>query len=146
MGVSEDFESTHSGVGSLLARAKAGDADAFEELFRRCRAYLIVFARARSPEWLQAKVDASDIVQETLLVAHHEFAQFRGQTSAKWLAWLRAVLENQNAAAVRHYVGTQKRDLCCERPLHAPSPGDSSGSFSSLLARRETPSRMLISR
>lgn len=137
---------TKGELGGLIARARAGDARAVEELFRRCRAYLIVLARARSPDWLQAKVDASDIVQETLLAAHRDLPCFRGETSAEWLAWLRTALGHQIAAAIRRYAGTQKRELRRERPLDPPLNSLSSIPGSLQLVKGETPSQVLMAR
>ena len=56
---------------------------------------------SRSAPRLRAKLDASDIVQQTILHAHERRAQFRGQTEAEWLGWLRAILANVLAAALR---------------------------------------------
>ena len=48
-------------------------------------------------------VDPSDIVQQTLLAAHAKQAQFRGATDAQRAGWLRAILANQLALAVRNF-------------------------------------------
>jgi len=109
----------------LLARAKAGSTADVERLFARCRNYLGVVARAQVESWLRAKADASDIVQETLLQAHRDFAHFRGATEAEWLAWLRQILAHNVADFVRRYRGTGKRQQRLEVPL-APPPDKSS--------------------
>ena len=44
----------------------------------RCRAYLIVLARQQLRTRLRVKVDASDVVQETLHEAVENWEQFRG--------------------------------------------------------------------
>jgi RNA polymerase sigma-70 factor, ECF subfamily len=56
-------------------------------------------------------VDPSDLVQETLLDAHRQFAHFEGTTEAQFLAWLRRILAGKAANTVRHYLGTQSRNL-----------------------------------
>lgn len=112
-------------VGDLLARARAGDEQAANDLFARCRNYLAVVARAQVESWLRAKADASDIVQETLVEANRDFRHFRGATEAEWLAWLRQILSRNAADFVRRYRGTDKRQQRLEVPL-APPPDHSS--------------------
>src|SRR5262245_55543949 len=90
-------------VPTLLAAARGGDAAARDRLFARCRTYLGLAARSRVESWLRAKVDASDIVQQTMLEAHRGFGAFRGGTEAEWLAWLRMILDRNAADFVRHY-------------------------------------------
>lgn len=111
---------------NLLARARGGDAAARDELFARCRNYVGLIARAQVESWMQAKVDASDLVQQTLLEAHRGFAKFEGQTEAEWLAWLKQILAHNTQDFIRHY-RTDKRHAGREVPLR--SPADDSGSF-----------------
>src|ERR1700722_2924680 len=47
------------------------------------RNYLRMLARIQVPPRLQAKLDASDIVQQAILQAHESRAQFRGITEAE---------------------------------------------------------------
>ena len=103
-------------VTGLLEQARAGDAAARERLFARCRDYLGLAARARVEGWLRAKVDASDLVQQTLLEAHRGFGRFQGATEAEWLAWLRRILDHNAADFVRRYRGTGKRQVGREVP------------------------------
>src|SRR2546423_6289674 len=108
----------HDSVADLLAQARAGDGPARERLFARCRDYLGFAARARVEGWLQAKVDTSDLIQQTLLEAHRGFGRFQGGTEAEWLAWLRRILDHNAADFVRRYrVG--KRQAGREVPLAA---------------------------
>lgn len=41
---------------------------------------------------LQVREDASEIVQQTTLEAHGDFADFRGRTEAELRAWLKTIL------------------------------------------------------
>jgi RNA polymerase sigma-70 factor (ECF subfamily) len=59
------------------------------------RDYLALLARARLGRILRGRIDASDLVQQTLLVAHREAGQFRGATSGELAAWLGRILERQ---------------------------------------------------
>lgn len=111
-------------VAELLARARGGDGQALDQLFGLCRNYLILRARAQVESNLQAKVDSSDLVQQTLLDAYRGFARFHGTTEEEWLAWLRRILEHNAADFVRQYRQTGKRQV--RREVALGQPGDSS--------------------
>src|SRR6266545_3526380 len=95
----------------LLHRARKGDDPALGQLLELYRAYLVVLARVQIGKRLQSKLDASDVVQEAFLGAYRDFAQFRGTTEKEFLGWLRQVLASVLANLVRHYQGTQRRDV-----------------------------------
>jgi RNA polymerase sigma-70 factor (ECF subfamily) len=90
---------------------------------------------------LQGKLDASDLVQETFLEAHRDFAAFRGATEAELAAWLRRVLAHNLANAVRHYRGTRRRDVTLERALAAGLEDSSRGLGAAPTARHSSPSQ-----
>ena len=101
----------------LLREAKAGDAATLGRLLELYRRYLSLLARVQIGQRLQGKVDASDLVQETFLDAHRNFAGFRGGTEAEFVAWLRQILAANLADLLRHYLGTQGRDVRLEREI-----------------------------
>lgn len=101
--------SDDASVSKLLERARAGDEAARDRLFAICRNYVAIAARAEMASWLKAKVDASDLVQQTLLEAHRGMANFRGTTEAEWLGWLKQILVHNAADFVRRYHGAEKR-------------------------------------
>ncbi|MCI0684208.1 MAG: sigma-70 family RNA polymerase sigma factor [Gemmataceae bacterium] len=109
-------------ITDLLQRARAEPAE-LDRLFGQCRNYLAVIARAHIEKRLQAKVDASDLVQQTLLEAYRDFRNFRGGTEAEWLAWLKRILAHNAANFIRHWQTTGKRAAKREVPI---GPGDSS--------------------
>lgn len=94
----------------LLARARQGDEAARDELFAKCRNYVAMVARTQVESWMRTKVDASDLVQQTLLEAHRGFNDFRGGTEAEWLAWLRKILSHNTHDFIRRYK-TDKRHV-----------------------------------
>ena len=95
-----------------------GTTNAGERPLGEYRDYLRVLARLQLSVPLRGKLDASDLVQQTILQAHAHRTQFRGATEAEWLGWLRAILANALATAAREFE-TAARDLSRERSLEA---------------------------
>src|SRR5262249_31921792 len=100
------------------------------------RDYLRLLAGVQLDPRLRGKLDPSDVVQETLARAHEKAEQFRG-TEAERAAWLRQILANQLAAAVRRHPAAGQRDAGRERSLHA-AVEDSSARLEALLAADQT--------
>src|SRR5260370_28086225 len=82
------------------------------------RGYLHLLARWQLDTQLQGKLDASDVVQQTLLKAHQAREQFRGHGSAEMAAWLRQILARTLADLVRD-LHRARRDVDLERSLEA---------------------------
>src|ERR1700740_2987619 len=82
----------------------------------RFRGYLRLLAGLQLSPQLQAKLDASDLVQQALLRAYQAEGQFRGRTPAERAAWLRRILARTLADAVRD-LHREKRDVNRERSL-----------------------------
>ena len=132
------------GVSELIRKARGGDADCREQLFGLCRSYLGFVARAQVESWLRAKVDASDVVQQTMMEAHRDFERFEGQTEREWLAWLRKILAHNVADFVRHYRGTAKRQARREVPIRRGSGSSVVGGVPEPAAPDATPSQEFL--
>ena len=130
----------------LLRRARAGDQAAQDRLFSKCRAYVAVVARAQVESWLRSKVDASDLVQQTLLEAHRGMGNFRGTTDAEWLAWLRMILNHNAADFVRRHRGTANRPGRREIPFDAGRADDSRRFVREPSDPGESPSQIVLRR
>ena len=125
----------------LLLLARGGSAPALGQLLELYRDYLALLARLQISRRLQSKVDAADLVQETFMEAHEHFAGFRGSTEGELVSWLRQILATTLANLVRHYCGTQRRDIRLERDL-ADELGESSRALDrGLMAKHSSPSQ-----
>ncbi|HEX7448718.1 MAG TPA: sigma-70 family RNA polymerase sigma factor [Pirellulales bacterium] len=133
-------------IEGLLAAARQGDAQQKELLFQACRSYLNLLARTQVRGWLQAKVDASDLVQLTLLEAHRDFDRFAGRSEAEWLAWLRRILAHNTADVVRHYSGAEKRQARREVRFASAADDSQAAGAPEPIGREPTPSQQLICR
>jgi len=103
-------------ISELIQRCRQGEQAAREQLFQRYRHYLWLLAQAQLGRALRAKCDPSDLVQQTLLEAHRDFADFAGNQEPELLAWLRQILAHNLFNAARHY-HTQQRDAAREISL-----------------------------
>ncbi|HQU46731.1 MAG TPA: sigma-70 family RNA polymerase sigma factor [Pirellulales bacterium] len=79
------------------------------------RPWLKMVAERELPASLRGRVEASDIVQQTLLDAWRGLHGFRGTTQAERLAWLRAILRRVVLQQGRSRFGTEKRGCGGER-------------------------------
>jgi RNA polymerase sigma-70 factor (ECF subfamily) len=82
----------------------------------RFRNYLRLLAEIELSPHLRVKEDASDIVQQSLLEAHRDLPNYRGQTDAELVGWLKTILARNILNVARHY-GTQKCDVSREQPV-----------------------------
>jgi RNA polymerase sigma-70 factor (ECF subfamily) len=102
---------------AAMAAARQGSLAALGRLFDGCRNYLLLVANRGLGESIQAKIGASDLVQETLLQAQEIFERFRGSSRKELLAWLAQTLEFKHAQTVRRYVKAEMRDVGRELPI-----------------------------
>lgn len=130
----------------LLQEARAGDAATLGRLLELYRRYLAILARVQIGKRLQGKVDASDLVQETFLEAHRNFAGFQGNNEAQFLSWLRQILATRLADLLRRYLGTQGRDVRLEREIEQAFDHSSVLLDRGLVATQSSPSQQVARR
>jgi RNA polymerase sigma-70 factor (ECF subfamily) len=122
-------------TGRLVSRTRLA------ELLEEHRPYLKNIAAAELPERLRSQLDASDLVQETLLRAFRKFGQFAGTTDAEFVGWLREILLNQIIDVSRHH-GRQVRDVSRTRSLPDAVSCDKTLPGSEAVRRGETSERL----
>jgi RNA polymerase sigma-70 factor (ECF subfamily) len=111
--------------------------------FQQYRSYLYLLARSHIGARFQARLDPSDLVQQTLLDAHQKQDQLRGRTRGECIAWLKQILANNLADAVRG-LARAKRDIARERSLDE-QVGDSFSRVDGWLAAAQaSPSQLAV--
>ena len=116
-------DASPSQIAMWLGQAQQGDPAAREQLFGACRSFVTVAARVHLQRRLQAKVDASDLAQQSLLEAHRGFERFAGQSPQEWFGWLKQIVAHNAADVAKQYRGTAKRDAGREVSLAGASSG-----------------------
>jgi RNA polymerase sigma-70 factor (ECF subfamily) len=85
-------------------------------------------------------VGGSDVVQQTLLEAHRDFAQSRGRSVGEQAAWLRQILARNLANVVRDQ-RRDKRDVARDQPLQAALDESASRLEDWVAAEQSSPSQ-----
>ena len=94
---------------------KSSGPEARVKELERYRSFLRLQAMG-IPSRYRPKIEASDLIQQTLLDAHEKLHQFRGQSEPEMAKWLSQMLANNISDAMRA-LRRKKRDIARERPL-----------------------------
>lgn len=108
---------------SLVARAKAGDGAAFDDLVRRYRKRIFALALHLSG----SESDADDITQDVFLRAYHGLDRFEGRS--EFFTWVyrltvNRALDARRAHARRSESSIEEDDPRIERAIRADAGGD----------------------
>lgn len=125
--------------------AKAGHESDRGALLEPYRSYLRILASAQMGRHIELRVNASDIVQDTLLAAHRDLENFRGTTPGEFLQWLRTILSRCLLKAVECHIKAEKRDVRREvslQQIHAGHESSCQLPTSILAAKQATPSQL----
>jgi RNA polymerase sigma-70 factor (ECF subfamily) len=128
---------------ALLEQARRGDREALGRLLEAQRAALHRLAERQLGGRIAARVDASDIIQQTFLEAHRTFPQFAGHDPRELTAWLQIILDHKVAGAIRDHALLQKRDVRRDQSLD-DSHGGATPLKQELAAGLSSPSQRAI--
>jgi RNA polymerase sigma-70 factor (ECF subfamily) len=114
----------------LLEQAAGGDNLAWTLLVADERDRLRRMIALRIDRRLNARIDGSDVVQETLMEAANRLKEFLAQDSLPFYLWLRLLACQRLAALHRQHVGAQLRSVKREVSIdQAPLPGATSAAL-----------------
>ncbi len=99
---------------ALVAKARAGDEDAYAALLRRHSTELRRLVDRRLPTPVQRKVSVEDVVQEARITAYRRLPDFEDRGEGSFLRWLRKIAGLKVKAAIERHAGTAKRSVARE--------------------------------
>ena len=130
----------------LIGLARAGDRQALSALLERHRDRLRRMVELRLDWRLQARIDASDILQDAFLEVATRLDEYLRGPELPLFLWLRLVVGQRLATVHRHHLGTQMRDAGREVSLYRDAlPAASSAALAGqLLGRQTSPSQAAV--
>ena len=129
----------------LLARVERGDQEALEELFDKHRLRLRRMVQLRISPLLRGRIDASDVLQESLIDAWRRLPEYLRNRSVPFFVWLRFLARQRLFALHRRHAVAKSRDPRREVALYEGKlPEASSEALASqLLGDLHSPSEAL---
>jgi RNA polymerase sigma-70 factor (ECF subfamily) len=123
----------------LIERVRAGDGDAINAIFSRHRERLRRMVDIRMDRRLQARVDASDVIQEAYLEVVQRLEEYLDDPKVPLFLWLRLVVGQRLMKVHRQHLGTQQRDAGREVSLYRDAlPAASSAALAAQLLGKYT--------
>ncbi len=130
----------------LIERLRAGDREAFNEVFTRHRRRLRRMVEMRMDWRLQARLDASDVIQDAYLEAVTRMDEYLRDPALPLFLWLRLIVGERLTRLHRHHLGTKMRDAGRELSLYRrPLPAASSMALAAqLLGKHTSPTQAAV--
>src|SRR5438132_498694 len=130
----------------LLEQARAGDERALNEDFARHRARLRRRAELRLGGRLQARIDASDVIQEAYVDVVGRLLEYLRDPKYPLFLWLRLIVGERLLKVHRHHLGTQMRDAGLEVSIYRGAlPEASSAALAAqLLGKHTSPTQAAV--
>src|SRR5438552_18381450 len=130
----------------LLEQARAGDQAALNEIFAQHRARLRRMVELRLDRRLQARIDASDVIQEAYVDVVTRLDEYLREPNYPLFLWLRLIVGERLLKLHRHHLGTQMRDAGLEVSLYRGAlPAASSVALAAqLLGKHTSPTQAAV--
>jgi RNA polymerase sigma-70 factor (ECF subfamily) len=130
----------------LIERARGGDRAALNTLLVRHRDRLRRMVEIRLDTRLQARLDASDVVQDAYVEVAERLEEYLRDPKLPFFLWLRLVVGERLVRLHRHHLGTQMRDAGREVSLYRGAlPAASSAALAAqLLGRHTSPTQAVM--
>lgn len=112
-----EFDNDSENTSQLLLRANAGEAEAFQQLVMRHLPVVRDLVRRRMRPKLQARLDRSDIVQDTQTVAFQRFQDYLERRPMPFRLWLLKTAHERILMAERAHIRAAKRTVDREVPM-----------------------------
>ena len=109
----------------MLMRAKAGEAEALDQLLRRYLPSLQRWASGRMPRWARERCDTNDLIQETIIGLIPHIEDFQPRREGALRAYMRQALLNRIRTEIRRTQVRPRRqdvDVASVFPSPAASP------------------------
>jgi RNA polymerase sigma-70 factor (ECF subfamily) len=126
----------------LVERASQGDEDAWHQLVTAHRPRLRQMVALRLDRRLSGRIDASDVVQDSLVDAARRLPEYAKNPAMPFFVWLRFIAGERLLDQHRRHLGAQARDAGREISLyHGAFPEAPTADLAArLLGRLSTPS------
>lgn len=105
------MEPNKSQIKTWIDSAKSGQTETLGFLLNAYTNYLKILAEEQLDCRLRSRLNASDIVQETLLEAFRDFHLFRGCFADEFRSWLRRILIHNLMRTAEKHLTASKRDI-----------------------------------
>ena len=130
----------------LIERSRSGDREALNALLARHRDRLCRMVEMRLDTRLQARLDASDVVQEAFVEVVERLEEYLRDPKLPLFLWLRLVVGERLVRLHRHHLGAQMRDAGREVSLYRGAlPAASSAALAAqLLGRHTSPTQAVV--
>jgi RNA polymerase sigma-70 factor (ECF subfamily) len=144
MGTLMDNNSTDTA--RLLEQARAGDPGALNELLARHRPRLRRMVELRLDRRLQARIDASDVIQDAFVDVVGRLDEYLRDPRYPLFLWLRLIVGERLLKLHRHHLGTQMRDAALEVSIYRGAlPAASSAALAAqLLGKHTSPTQAAV--